>query len=804
MPEERLVIRVDEKGAIVVSRNIEGVGDSAKATGGALQLLKRALGVLVGAMVIRQLIGLADAFTVIQNKLKIVTTGAEHLTQTTNQLFEMSKRTRSSFEETAASYAKFALAANQLGRSQEEVMKFTELVNKAVVIGGSSAMEAAGGMRQLSQGLASGALRGDELRSVLENLPFVADVIARSLGITRGELRALGQEGKITAELVLDAFKTQGEYLDAEYAKTVMTVGQAVTLLQNSFMKLVGEFSKSRGITAKMAEGLSKLADNMDTLVTATKALGIVLAITFSRQIVGQAAILMTGLSKAIIVTSVSMNKLTVASIPALGTALKGLGLAFKQLWLAVVSNPLFALGAVAIGGLVAMLDHLNRKMDEAEAQQERAHSLALQMIRRRLKVIQAVNKESKALTAYIDVLKNENELLRLSEEKRDIRVALMKAEKAKTKELTDGERLAIITLIKERHAIVAGNEAMAERLRVIESIKGPQKEFESHMKILNSLRKEGVITEQELTRERVKAEVALQAALETPTMPQEQEKLDPAAASIASLEQENKLLQQNKMRRMATAEIMRVQNALAREGKKLSATKALEIEQLVFRNQAQEFYNELVEDGIGTQRDYNVQMAVLKQLLSESSFSMVEFTKKYNQLMTSLEADEKLAKGGGTGPQILSSIFDNGINALNDMDRSWKKFVSGFLADLARMAQQQLMFNIIQSLGKMGVPGFSGKAQHGLDFMVGGNGGTDSQPVAFSATPGERVRVDTPAQQRASMATSVMSAPILNLKIINLVDSDSLKEYMASDEGGEVVLNHIQKNGDTVRQVVS
>ena len=811
MPTEKLLIRVDEKGAIVASRNIESVGTSAKATGGALQLLKRALVALAGALIIRQLVGMADAFTVIQNKLKIVTTGTENLNQVTNELFDIATKTRSSFEETAASYAKFALAANQLGREQSEVLRFTELINKAVVIGGASAMEAAGGLRQLSQGLASGALRGDELRSVLENLPFVADTIARSIGITRGELRNLGLQGKITAELVLDAFKDQADYLDSEYKKTNLTVGQSITLLQNSFLKLIGEFDKSKGITGAMALRIAALGDSIGTLATIAKTLGVVLAITFSQQLIGQAAILMTNLSNAIMATSKSMTLLATGAIPALSKAVRGLGVAFKSLWQAIIANPLIAVGAVAIGGLIAAMDVLNRKMDEAEAAQDRAHQRALGMIRAKLKEMQAVEKANKVIEAAIVALKLENELLRLNETERAIRVAIMKAEKGAGRELNDIEAQTVRNLVLERHAVEANNDALQEMKDILESIKGPQQDFDRRLQILDTLLKKKAINVLEYDRAVAGLKATLESAMKDPEI--KQTKRDPVAETLASLERENELLKMNNQERMIQSELDRVRNELAKENKDLNEADETRIRALMLLNDEQARQNQLLQDIQGPQEMYELNVRSLNTLLSDGKINMEQYNSKLEELKDRLGSISQ--QDGGHAEEILSSVFDNGINALNDMDRSWKKFVAGFLADLARMAQQQIMFNLIKSFGSFGGGGGGGGGGDGSsavsqigmarggEFMVGGSGGTDSQGITFNATPGERVRVETPAQQRMSSVPTI-ATPVVNLKIVNVVDMAMIKEYMAGDEGEEVVLNHINNNGPTVRQTIS
>lgn len=795
MPEERLVIRVDEKGAIVASRNIDSVGTSATAAGSALTLLKGALVALAGAVVIKQLIGMADAFTILQNKLKIVTTGQENLNDVTSKLFDIATRTRSSFAETASGYSKFALAAKDLSRSQEEMLRFTELVNKAVVIGGSTSQEASGGLRQLSQGLASGALRGDELISVLENLPFVADTIAKELGVTRGALRDMGKAGKITAEIVLDAFKNQADFLDTTYKKTMITVSQAVTLLQNSFLRLVGNFDVSVGATLSLADGIGKLAKNIDTAVIVTKALAIVLTLTFSRQIVGQAAIAMTNLSKAILSTVGSMNTLSTRAIPKLIASVKALGVAFKQLWAAIINNPLIALGAILIAGTVAALDVLNKKMDEAEAAQDRAHSIALQMIRARLKVVQAVAEENKAITKFTKALRQENALLKLGEKEREVRIAFLKAEKAKGKELVDSERTIIRTLVEEGQAIKASNNALAERSSVIDSIKGPQLEFERQSAIVTGLLEDQTFSADEAALAMARLRDELASASRAPKV-DDTKTQDPVSNLISSLERENVLLKLNNVERQREATILQLKDQLE-AGDELDPGKEKEIRALMALNDEQERSTRLLNEIKGPARQFRAELASLIQLEETGKITAEELRQKTEELKNAFD-DGPASAGAGTGDQILSDLFNNGVNALEDLDRSWKTFVTGFLADLARIAQQKILTNLTSKLGSLNIPGFAGGGQ----FTVGGSGGTDSQPVAFSATPGERVSVETPAQQRQAVPS--VASPVVNLKIVNVQDREMVREEMASAEGEEIILNTVSKNGTTIRQAIS
>lgn len=278
MTTESLIIEVTEKGARVVKRNLDEIGSTAKKSSGGVELLKRALGGLAVGALAAAALRVADAFTNMQNRLKLVTTGTDNLNAVTRELFAISNRTRTSMESTSTVYSRMATNAKELGLSQRDLLQFTESLNQAVALSGASAEEANAGLIQLAQGMASGQLQGDELRAVLEQLPYVADVIAKGLGVTRGQLRAMGKDGKIGAQDIIEAFKkAQGE-LSENFAKTVPTVGQSFTVLKNKFMEFIGSVDKSFGITQAIAKGIMLLANNLDVLAAAATATAVVFA----------------------------------------------------------------------------------------------------------------------------------------------------------------------------------------------------------------------------------------------------------------------------------------------------------------------------------------------------------------------------------------------------------------------------------------------------------------------------------------------------------------------------------------------
>jgi len=221
---------------------------------------------LGAALSVRELVRLLDTYTNLQNRLRATGLEGQKLGAVYQQLLDVANSTRSSLEGTVEMYSRMALAAKELGVSQQEVINFTKSLNQAVSLSGASATEAQAAMIQLSQGLASGRLSGDELRSVLEQLPVVADVIAKELKVTRGELKKMGEDGKITADVVMRAFRNAKTELADRFGKSVPTISQSFQVLKNNVIDFVGRLDTASGISGVLSRGLMFLANNLDTI----------------------------------------------------------------------------------------------------------------------------------------------------------------------------------------------------------------------------------------------------------------------------------------------------------------------------------------------------------------------------------------------------------------------------------------------------------------------------------------------------------------------------------------------------------
>lgn len=264
MATQTIRIVISETGSKQAASGIKGIAREATAADRALGLLKTALAAVGVGAVVREYVRLSDAYQTLQNRLKIVTDSERSRLAVTRELTDIATETFSSLEATGELYARLALNTRQLGIEQKDVLTVTKALNQAVILSGAGVREAANGLIQLSQGLASNSLRGDELRAVLEQLPFVADVIAQKLGVARGAIRLLAFHGEIDAKTVVEAFLEAADSIDSQFTKLQPTIGQAFQVLRTQLTAAVGEFNAATGASSGLANAIIAISTNIE------------------------------------------------------------------------------------------------------------------------------------------------------------------------------------------------------------------------------------------------------------------------------------------------------------------------------------------------------------------------------------------------------------------------------------------------------------------------------------------------------------------------------------------------------------
>ncbi|MCW0398774.1 hypothetical protein NB688_000588 [Xanthomonas sacchari] len=178
-------------------------------------------------------------------------------------ILKVAQDTRTGLTSTVDLYARMERSTRSQGLSQQRLLKLTNSVNQAIKLSYTSTGAGEAAVMQFGQALASGALRGDELNSVLEQTPRLAEAIANGAGISVGQLKQVAQQGKLTTDVLIKALESQSGVLEKEFAAMPQTIGDAMTQLRNSFLDYVGDVDQSTGASQQFAAAIRKLATDL-------------------------------------------------------------------------------------------------------------------------------------------------------------------------------------------------------------------------------------------------------------------------------------------------------------------------------------------------------------------------------------------------------------------------------------------------------------------------------------------------------------------------------------------------------------
>ncbi|WP_151742995.1 tape measure protein, partial [Acinetobacter sp. TUM15113] len=217
-----------------------------------------------GALTIGAAISKMDAYTGLQNRLKLVTASQTELNNALKDTFNIAQATGQSWDSTAQVYQRFADNAKRLGITLGQTATLTETVAKSIAISGGSAASAEAALVQFGQALASGVLRGEEFNSISEQAPGLLKAIATGLGVNIGELRKMANEGQLTADVVIKSLDKARASVDNLFSKTDFTIANSFTMLNNAVTQFVGEAGKGSGAAIFLSSSIKLLAENLD------------------------------------------------------------------------------------------------------------------------------------------------------------------------------------------------------------------------------------------------------------------------------------------------------------------------------------------------------------------------------------------------------------------------------------------------------------------------------------------------------------------------------------------------------------
>lgn len=272
--------------------------------------LKGMLGAFSAIGAVKWLANTSDAMTSINARLELMTGNAEAAAAAQNEIYAAAQRSRGAYTEMANLVSQLGMMAPEAfsdasgNLNTGELVAFAEQLQKQMTISGASGQSAAAAMVQLTQGLSSGTLRGEELNSVLEQTPMIAKTIAEYMGVSTGEMRELASEGAITADVVKNAILGAAEETNAAFASMPMTWAQVWTSMQNVALQAL----------QPVLDLISLAANNIDTLTPLVAGLtAAIAAYTIAQTAANAAAWLGVAANQALVVSMLTNPFLWVA-----------------------------------------------------------------------------------------------------------------------------------------------------------------------------------------------------------------------------------------------------------------------------------------------------------------------------------------------------------------------------------------------------------------------------------------------------------------------------------------------------------
>lgn len=293
----------------------------------------------------------SDELSLTQSRLNLINDGTQTTIDLQNKLYQAAQRSRGSYDDMAKSVSKLGLLAGDAFKNNDEMIAFSEMMNKSFKVSGAGQQEISAATYQLTQAMASGKLQGDEFRSIMENAPMLADAIAKYMGKSKGELRDLAAEGAITSDIIKNALFSAADDINAKYEQMPKTFGDAMNSMKNTAQRYM------QPVADKIAEMLN--SERFQTILS-----GILSGI---RTFAGVALIILQGLgwgfdflAKHMYITIPLLGAIAAVLIgtyvPAAWAAVTALW-AKATAWMAANSQMLLAIGIIAIvvGVLMAL-----------------------------------------------------------------------------------------------------------------------------------------------------------------------------------------------------------------------------------------------------------------------------------------------------------------------------------------------------------------------------------------------------------------------------------------------------------------
>lgn len=236
------------------------VNKSTKGISLGFDTLTRAAAGFLTVSAAQEVLTIADSYNKLQNRIKAATDSAVAYTSVSSKLFDVSQRTATSLESNVSMFQRLKVGAEELGRTDGEILRLVETVNKLGLIGGSSLSELNNATTQFSQAMAGGIVRAEEFNSIVENTPLLAKAIADGLGVSVGELRKMVFDGELLADDVFESILSQTGKVDEKFGAMGVTMEMSLQMASTAAQTLIGRLNETTKFTETIAGWLEKWA----------------------------------------------------------------------------------------------------------------------------------------------------------------------------------------------------------------------------------------------------------------------------------------------------------------------------------------------------------------------------------------------------------------------------------------------------------------------------------------------------------------------------------------------------------------
>ncbi|REF69959.1 tape measure domain-containing protein [Paracoccus versutus] len=350
-----------EKRFLAMQRNLDGIGSRA-----AKSLIAPFAGI-AAALGGRELIRMTGQWTDLTSRVNLAAGSMEKGNEVMRRVSEMARRTYSDLSQTAEGYLAFSTTLTELGVSTDRQLDFVESLNNALVVSGAKGQTAERVMSALSKAMALGSLQGDNLNTVIDSGGRVAQALADSMGVTTMELRKLGSEGKIGRRELLGISKEM-EKLRREAGEMPATIQDGFMLLNNALLEYVGRGDDAVGMSGRIAEALTVIADNFDTVADSGLKLAAVLAAGMLGRSIGGMITKLGAATGVLIKFGAALRAAT--SMASVGTAIGGLSAAAGPLGMVI--------GGLLAGGVLLYSDRAREAEQRSRDLRDELQSLGL------------------------------------------------------------------------------------------------------------------------------------------------------------------------------------------------------------------------------------------------------------------------------------------------------------------------------------------------------------------------------------------------------------------------------------------